>query len=301
MTHLKQLLAETGIDCAVNRRGTLHLFRDALSMETTLRSAEVLGSLGVRSRVLQPADCVALEPALAPQAEHLSGGIHYPDDEAGDAHLFTRLLAERCAAEGAVFRFEEAVQSIEVKAGDVAAVITDKDRIDCGHCLVALGNASKALLKPLGIRLPVYPVKGYSLSFPAAGWNGAPLVPFVDDGRKIGVVRIGDQVRVAGTAEFAGDDARLNDRRVANLRDYFLSLFPDCPHPQAARAWTGLRPTTPDGLPYLGATALGGLFINAGHGHLGWTMSCGAASLVAELISGEGPSIDLEGMTLETH
>ena len=296
---LRELVRETGVDYESNPFGTLHLFRDSLSMEKTSRTAEMLEELGVRSQTLDPAGCAALEPALKDQIDRIAGGIHYPDDEAGDAHLFSRRLAEVCASNGVELRYGETVQRIEAEGGKFSAVRTSAGRVAADACLVALGNESAALLRPLGIRLPIYPVKGYSLTFPVGGWNDAPIVPFADDGHKAGIVRIGDRIRVAGTAEFAGRDRTLNPKRIANLRYFFLSLFPDYPDRSAGDAWTGLRPMTPDGIPYLGPTPVEGLFVNTGHGHLGWTMSCGSASIVADLIRGKSPGIDLSGMTLE--
>lgn len=290
---------ETGVDYESNPRGTLHLFRDRFSMEKTLQTAEVLGGLGVRSRTLGPEECANLEPALRNQVERIAGGIHYPDDEAGDAHLFTQRLAEVCASSGAEFRYGETVDSIETAGGAFSGVVTGSGRIDAEACVVALGTDSVALLRPHGIRLPIYPVKGYSLTFPVAGWNDAPVVPFADDGHKAGIVRIGDRIRVAGTAEFTGRDTTMNPKRIANLREFFLSLFPEYPDPEAATAWTGLRPMTPDGIPYLGPTAVPNLYLNTGHGHLGWTMSCGSAAIVADLVCGRDAAIDLSGLTVE--
>ena len=296
---LNEVVSETGVEFDANKSGTLHLFRDKLSMDRTKRTAEVVSALGVASDVLDAEACAELEPALAPQVERIFGGVHYPGDQAGDAHLFTQRLAEVCAAKGVEFRYGEAVESIETAGGSVCAVVTDAGRIETDACLVALGNASAALVRPLGISLPIYPVKGYSVTFPVDGWNGAPVVPFVDDARKMGIVRMGNRVRVAGTAEFTGDDKTLNPKRIANLKEFFFSLFPDYPDRDAGEAWTGLRPTTPDGLPYLGSTPVQGLYLNTGHGHLGWTMSCGSARTVADIITGERPEIDLAGTTLE--
>ena len=296
---LRELVRETGLDYESNPRGTLHLFRDALSMEKTSRTAETLRELGVRSRTLDPAGCIELEPALRHQSDGIAGGIHYPDDEAGDAHLFSQRLAAVCAANGVELRFGETVERIETANGKFSAVRTGSGRVPADACLVALGNESAGRLRPLGIRLPIYPVKGYSVTFPVGGWNNAPVVPFADDQYKAGIVRIGDRIRVAGTAEFAGRDTSLNPKRIANLREFFLSLFPDYPDPSAGAAWTGLRPMTPDGLPYLGPTPIEGLFVNTGHGHLGWTMSCGSASVVTDLICGRDAGIALDGMTLE--
>ena len=296
---LRELAGETGLDYDSNPRGTLHLFRDALSMEKTSRTAEMLAELGVRSRTLEPAGCIELEPALRHQTGAIAGGIHYPDDEAGDAHLFSQRLAEACASNGVELRYGEAVERIEAEGGRFSAIRTGAGKIEADACVVALGGESARHVRPLGIRLPIYPVKGYSLTFPVGGWNDAPMVPFADDGHKAGIVRIGDRIRVAGTAEFAGRDTGLNPKRIANLRKLFLSLFPAYPDGSAGTAWTGLRPMTPDGLPYLGPTPIEGLFVNTGHGHLGWTMSCGSASIVADLICNRDPGIDLEGMTLE--
>ena len=296
---LKQVVGETGIEFDANKNGTLHLFRDRLSMDRTKKTAEVINSLGVGSNILDAEGCAELEPALAPQVEKIFGGVHYPDDGAGDAHLFTRRLARKCEAEGADFRYGETVENIETAGGAVTAVSTDAGRIETDACLVCLGNASAALLHPLGISLPIYPVKGYSVTFPVDGWNGAPVVPFVDDARKMGIVRMGNRVRVAGTAEFTGDDKTLKPERIANLKEFFFGLFPDYPHRNAGEAWTGLRPTTPDGLPYLGHTSISGLYLNTGHGHLGWTMSCGSAKALADIITMGKPEIDLPGTALE--
>ena len=296
---LRELVRETGVDYESNPFGTLHLFRDSLSMEKTSRTAEMLEELGVCSHTLDAAGCAALEPALGAQVDGISGGIHYPDDEAGDAHLFSRRLAEVCASNGVELRFGETVEALETAGGKFSAVRTEAGRIEADACVVALGGESARLVRPLYIRLPIYPVKGYSVTFPVDGWNDAPVVPFADDGHKAGIVRIGDRIRVAGTAEFAGCDRSLNPKRIANLRSFFLSLFPEYPVQSAGDGWTGLRPMTPDGIPYLGPTPVEGLFLNTGHGHLGWTMSCGSASIVADLVCGRDADIDLDGMTLD--
>lgn len=296
---LKEVTAETGLDYCSNSRGTLHLFRDQLSMESAQKVARVLVELGVTHNALDATACIELEPALSGQADAITGAIYYPDDEAGDAHLFSQGLAKACSDMGVQFHYRETIQRLEVDDGVFKAVLTDQSRIPAACCVVALGNQSAGLLQPHRIKLPIYPVKGYSVTFPVQGWSSAPNVPFVDDGRKIGIVRIGENIRVAGTAEFTGYNTTLNASRLDNLKTYFMSLFPDFPHSNSGRDWTGLRPTTPDGIPYLGATDISGLFLNTGHGHLGWTMSCGSAKLVADLVSGHQESkIDLSGLTI---
>ena len=296
---LHALGRETNVDYQSNPRGTLRLIRDQLSLEKSNRTAEMLRNLGVRSRTLDPAGCVALEPALRDQTDRIAGGIHYPDDEAGDAHLFTQRLAGICASAGVEFLYGESVEAIEVDAGKFTRVQTDKRCVDADACVVALGTESAAPLRPLGIGLPIYPVKGYSITFPVGDWNGAPVVPFADDRHKVGIVRIGERIRVAGTAEFAGRDKTLTPKRIGHLRDFFLTLFPDYPDPMAGAGWAGLRPMTPDGCPYLGPTPIEGLYLNTGHGHLGWTMACGSARVISNLICSLDPGIDLTGLTLQ--
>ena len=297
---LHRLVEETGIDYDANTRGTLRLLRDRLSMQKSRLAADMLRELGVRLRALDPEECVALEPALREHEDRIAGGIHYPDDEAGDAHLFTQRLAEICVSEGVEFLYGETVDAIEADAGKFTGVRTNTRRVDADACVVALGNDSAARLHPLGIKLPIYPVKGYSVTFPVGDWNAAPLVPFSDDGHKVGIVRIGDRIRVAGTAEFAGRDKTLTPKRIRHLREFFFSFFPDYSERSMGEGWTGLRPTTPDGCPYLGPTPIEGLYLNTGHGHLGWTMACGSARIVANLICGRDPEIDLAGLTLQS-
>tara|TARA_Y100000588_G_scaffold65240_1_gene65134 strand:+ start:1671 stop:2933 length:1263 start_codon:yes stop_codon:yes gene_type:complete len=295
---LNKVVAETGIDYDANLRGTLHLFRDQGSIDETTRVAETLSEMGMSYNTLDFKGCLDLEPTLASQKDSILGGIHYPEDESGDAHLFSQQLAKYCASIGVEVRYGETIRTLEVKNKQLAAVITDKDRIESDSCVVALGTGSSALLRPFGIRLPIYPVKGYSVTFPVGAWNGAPQVPFADTGRHIGCVRMGSRVRVAGTAEFAGYDKSINPHRIDNLKKYFFELFPDYPDKTAAKAWTGLRPMTPDGIPYLGDTPISGLYLNTGHGHLGWTMSCGSARLIAKIVTGQTTDIDLDAMSL---
>lgn len=295
---LDELTRETGLDYDLAARGTLRLFRDPLSMAEARRNAALVGELGVTYRVLDAAGCAELEPALAPRKDLISGGVHFPDDRSGDAHIFARGLAGLSQEMGVRFRFGVTVQSLETKDGAVASVTTDAGPFEADHYVLALGNGVAGLQRGLGWRLPIYPVKGYSVTFSTQGWNRAPRIPLLDDGRKIGIVPLGNRLRVAGTAEFTGHDLALNARRGAKLVDNLLELFPGLPDPEAGQHWTGLRPTTPDGIPVLGGTPLRNLSVNLGHGHLGWTLAAGSGRAVADLVAGGAPDIDLTGCTI---
>ncbi len=296
---LKALIDETGISFDRTSHGTLRLFRDGLSMADARRSAEMVGELGVPFRMLDAEECAALDPALEPSLKKIAGGIHFPSDEVGDAFKFTTALADLFREAGVVFRFGETIDAIDVDGGRIKGVTTSKGHLQADHYVVALGSASTVLLRGIGIKIAVYPVKGYSLTVDIKGWNNAPTVPLLDDGKKMGIVRLGDRLRLAGTAEFTGFDTSLNPKRGANLINGLADLFPDCPNVDQGRHWAGLRPMTPDGIPILGRTPFDNLYLNVGHGHLGWTMAAGSGDVIASLIAGEPAGIDLDGMTLD--
>ena len=275
---LQEVMEAEGLDCDLSRIGTLRLFRDTLSMEIARRAAGAMGALGVAYEELDSAGCAALEPALAAQQDRLQGGIHFPEDRAGDAYKFTCEMAERCRCMGITFHFNETIEFIENDNLSISGVVTSKRRLIADSYVLATGSQAVGLGRRLGLRLPIYPVKGYSLTLPVSGWNGAPKMPLIDDGRKIGLVRLGERLRVVGTAEFTGPDRRLNESRLENLRRNLADVFPDMPNLDQGTPWTGLRPMTPNGLPILGPTRYKNLFLNLGHGHLGWTMALGCAS-----------------------
>jgi D-amino-acid dehydrogenase len=293
---LNALVAETGIAYDGASLGILRLCRDPKALE---HAEMVAAAVGVAHRLLDAAGCASLEPAIAPAAHQIAGGIHFPDDQSGDAYKFTTALAELARDAGVDCRFGVTIQTLETAGDRVTGVITDQGRLEADRYLVALGCAGTSLLRPLGLRLPVYPVKGYSVTLELDGWNGAPRVPLVDSGRKLAIVRLGDRLRLAGTAELTGYDTTLNPARGANLLASLRTLLPDAPNLATARHWTGLRPMTPDGIPILGSTPYANLFLNIGHGHLGWTMACGSAKLLADLITDRPTEIELAGMTLD--
>lgn len=295
LAQLRTLRATTGIDYPFGTGGSLKIFRDKTLLEQQIDFARLLAPHGVEFEVLGREKTRALEPALDAVAGRLVGSVYFPGDEYGDAHRFTRALAQRATAAGVEFRFGETATTIETDGRRFAAVRTSCDRIQ-GHAVVLAAAAwSPALAAPLGIRLPINPVKGYSATVPLDGWNAAPRMAVVDDTLKITASPFGGNLRMGGTAEFAGWDTTLNERRARNILATAATIFPGLAD-QAERAgvtyWTGLRPVSPDGSPFIGATPVPGVYVNAGHGPLGWTLACGSGKLVADIVVGASPEVD---------
>ncbi len=289
----------TGIAYDQLTRGILHIFRNQKDYREALPLVELMNRLGCRRAVIDADACVGLEPALADARAHLVGGIFSPDDESGDAHTFTVGLAEACAKEGVTFQYGTTIERLVRVGQAVAAAETTAGTIAADAFVVACGSYSPLLLRPLGIRLPVYPAKGYSVTIPVAAEGLAPVVSLIDDEFKMVYSRLGERLRIAGTAEFAGYDTTVWPKRAMFLREKAMELFPRCGDPDTAEFWAGLRPSTPDGVPVMGATPLSGLFLNTGHGTLGWTMACGAGRVVADVVLGQAPEIALDGFGSE--
>lgn len=281
-----------------NKPGLIKLFRDPLSMKSTMQAATLYRQLGVALESLDPAGCVAVEPALGPIQDRISGGIHYPQDGSGDALLFTQALAERARKRGAAFIFNRRIERITRDGDRVTGVVTDQGVVSGDHYVLALGSYSAPIARSLGLQLPVYPAKGYSITVAAPGWNEGPRIAIADDGRKVAIVPLGNALRVAGTVEFAGFDTRLNDTRGRMLVDGLAGVYPNYPKSGKVTHWSGLRPLTPDGRPIMGATPFRNLTLNTGHGPLGWTLAAGSGLAVAELVAGKAPSIDLAPFAL---
>ena len=248
--------------------------------------------------------CVAIEPALKPIELSLAGGLYYPPDEHGDCRKFVVGLKKHCAEKhGVKFHFGTEVRRLE-RAGDrLTAIETDRGRMTADAYVAAMASFTPALVKPLGIRLAIYPAKGVTVTVPAAAWPGGPKVPIIDDTRLFGLIRIGDSYRCSGSVEFAGWDATPNPARAKAIVENVISVFPEfskCYDPKSALVWSGLRPMAPSGNPYLGPTPIKNLFLNCGHGHLGWTMSLGSSQVVADFVAGNIPKIDTHGLTLAT-
>ena len=300
---LRELRAELGLRYCERTHGTIKVFRDPASLARAVAVAEQLGEHGVVHRALDRAGVAEVEPSLAPVAEQLAGGILHPDDESGDAHLFVCALAAAAAAAGVRFVFDTAVTGLRTEAGRVLAVATAAGDLRADACVLAAGSYSASLLTGLGLRLPVRPVKGYSITVPCADERLGPCRPVTDDTLHIAVTPFGDRLRVAGTAEFTGLDHSVGEPRIRNLRQMFETMFPACAATVGRNAdlspWSGLRPMSVDGVPVLGATPLANLYLNTGHGHLGWTMAAGSGRAVARLVCGGEPELPLQPYRLE--
>jgi len=291
---LKEIGAETGINYDRATRGVLKIYRSAESLGNAERACAFLAQFGLLFERISPERCVEIEPALADTKSTLAGALYFARDEVGDCNKFTQGLAAACAAKGVSLRFGETVKNIETATGRVTGVVTDKGRIACDTVVVAMGSFSAPLLARNGIRVPIYPVKGVSITFKRAGWNGAPNVPVIDDSKLFGIIPIGDRMRISGSAEITGYDATPAMARAEAIIANASSTFPELPKHldiKASRVWAGLRPVSPSGTPMIGQTRIKGLWINAGHGHLGWTLSCGSGRVVADLIAGRNPGI----------
>lgn len=299
----KALVAATGIEYHRLQKGILHFFSSAEDFDSGVRAAGLMRRYGVDRRVLTPAEVLQIEPALAAFGPRLHGGTYTPSDESGDARVFTQQLARRCAERGARFLWEHRVLGLDVAGGQVDAVrLAPREgaplRLQADAVVAAMGSFTAPLLRPYGIQLDIYPAKGYSATLRLRHPERASTVSLLDDSRKIAISRLGDTVRIAGTAEMAGYDAGLDSptsraRCQALIRRY-EELFPGVADLSEPHFWAGLRPSTPDNIPLIGRTRLRKLWINAGHGTLGWTHGAGSGRALAELMSGRRPGLEFD-------
>jgi D-amino-acid dehydrogenase len=288
---MASLRRETGIEYGCSTRGSLRVLRNPAALERALAWAETLRADGLTFRRLTPDEIVAMDPALAPTARQLAGGIHYPADEIGNAFEFTVGLAELARQGGVEFRFRTPVTSIEMRQGKVAAVMSGGSRFTADCYVIAAGSYSPLLLKPLGMKVPVRPAKGYSITFERPQLDPPFLQPVADDDFHAVVVPLGNVIRVAGTAEFTGYDLSLPEARIQNLVRLVNLVLPKAGFERSqAKPWCGLRPMSVDGVPIIGRTPIGNLWVNTGHGPLGWTMAAGSGQLLADLLTGGSPA-----------
>ncbi len=298
---LKELRAQTGIRYDERTQGTLQLFRTQRQLDATGADIAVLERYRVAYELLDRDGCIRHEPALAAVRDKFVGGLRLPGDETGDCFKFTQNLAALAVELGVQFRYGTRIRKL-VKSGDrIDGVMTDAGTLKADATLVALGSYAPLLLRGIGIRLPVYPVKGYSITVPISDAAGAPESTVMDETHKIAVTRLGDRIRAGGTAELAGYTLKLHEARRNTLTHVVSDLFPGGGDVSRAEFWCGLRPMTPDGTPVVGATRFPNLFLATGHGTLGWTMAPGTGRLIADIVSGRKPAIDLEGLTIDRY
>ena len=298
---LKELRAETGIGYDDRAQGTLQLFRTQAQMDGIAKDVEVLKDYEVPFEVLDREGFVKVEPALKLTQEKFVGALRLPGDETGDCFKFTNRLAEMAEALGVKFRYNTSIDGIEVAGGKITGVRTSAGTLTADHYVIALGSFTPQLLKPIGIHIPVYPVKGYSITVPITDANYAPESTIMDESHKVAVTRLGDRIRVGGTAELAGFDMTLRESRRDTLNHVLTDLFPKGGDVSKATFWCGLRPMTPDGTPIVGPTPYPNMMLATGHGTLGWTMAAGTARVIDDLISGRKPQISLDGLSMDRY
>ena len=298
---LRELRAETGIRYDERMQGTLQLFRTPRQLDGTAADMAILQRYGVAHALLDRDGCIRHEPALARVRDKFVGGLHLPGDETGDCFKFTQRLAALAEQAGVKFRYGTHIERLEAGADRLEGIVTSTGTLQADACLLALGSYSPLLLRPLHIHIPVYPVKGYSITLPITDATGAPESTVMDETHKVAVTRLGDRIRAGGTAELAGYTLELHEARRRTLAHVVADLFPGGGDLARAEFWCGLRPMTPDGTPVIGATPLSNLFLATGHGTLGWTMAAGTARVIADVISGRQPQIDLQGLTLQRY
>ncbi|MGG6892869.1 MULTISPECIES: D-amino acid dehydrogenase [Rhizobium] len=291
---------ETGIAYDERMQGTLQLFRTQQQLDASAKDVKALAADGIPYEVLDPEGCIRVEPALRHVREKIVGGLLTPKDETGDCFKFTNALAAKAVEFGVRFQYGTAIKGLDVQGGQVRSVVTDRGRMDADAVVVALGSYSPIMLKPLGIKLPVYPVKGYSLTIPIADASRSPESTVMDETYKIAITRLGDRIRVGGMAEISGYTNDLGLARRKTLEHSVTDLFPGGDVAKAS-FWSGLRPMTPDGTPVIGPTKIKGLFLNTGHGTLGWTMSSGSARVISDLVSGRKPDIDATDLAVSRY
>jgi D-amino-acid dehydrogenase len=295
---LRELRADRGIAYDERSQGTLQLFRTQKMLDGTAKDVAILEKFGVPYELLDVEGCIRVEPALGLVREKIAGGLRLPGDETGDCFKFTQALAAVCRQQGVEFRNGTRIDGILTEAGKVTGVATDRGTVTGDAYVMALGSFSPLLLRRIGIDLPVYPVKGYSLTIPITDPAGAPESTVMDETHKVAITRLGDRIRVGGMAELDGYSSKLRPSRRATLEHVVTDLYPRGGDVAQAAFWCGLRPMTPDGPPVIGREKYDNLWLNTGHGTLGWTMACGSGRVLADLISGRTPEIAVQDLSL---
>ncbi|TIL80064.1 MAG: D-amino acid dehydrogenase, partial [Mesorhizobium sp.] len=298
---LKTLRQTTGIAYDERAKGTLQLFRTQKQLDGTGGDVEVLKKYGVPYEVLDAEGCIAAEPALAGVRGKFVGGLRLPGDETGDCKMFTDRLAELCVARGVTFEYDTVIRRIIRSRNRVHNIHTSKGWKAADAYVMAMGSYSAQAMRRVKRPIPVYPVKGYSITVPIKDADAAPVSTVMDETYKVAITRLGDRIRVGGTAEISGFDMRLHESRRRTLEHSVGDLFPGGGDLKTATFWCGLRPMTPDGPPLVGRSELSNLYLNTGHGTLGWTMACGSAKVLADIISSRVPEINAHDLGPERY
>lgn len=297
---LRELRKDTGINYENRAKGTLQLFRKEAQMEAVQRDISVLQECGVSYELLNGNELGRVEPALANAQDKLVGGLHLPNDETGDCYLFTNALAQIAKELGVNFQFNQNVEKLIVEGDAIKGVQVNGKVLTADRYVLAFGSYSRDFLKPLDLQLPVYPVKGYSLTIPIVDPAFAPQSTVLDETYKIAITRFDQRIRVGGMAELSGFNLGLNEDRRATLQMVTQDLFPGGDMAQAS-FWTGLRPMTPDSTPIIGSTRFKNLFLNTGHGTLGWTMACGSGKLISDIVLNHKTDISTDGLSIQRY
>ena len=294
---LKALREKEGLAYDQRAEGVVHLYRDTASLDAAYDYETRMADARFHPERLDRDAMLEAEPALQQTADQFAGALFFANDESGDAHKFTAALAAAAAANGVIFRFGETVQRLSGDRRRVTGAETDKGAIEADAVVMSLASYSARFLKRLGIRTPIYPLKGYSVTVPTAGYNGAPTRAIHDGHRRIVISRLGDRLRCAGTAELDGHNATIRADRATATLDAAMAVFPSCGDRTKAERWIGFRPMTPDCLPIIGKTRVPGLYMDTGHGSTGWTYSSGSGRIIADIVSGREPEIDMAGLS----
>lgn len=298
----RQCLTDLRLSQALNyegrQQGTLQVFRHHSQIDAIHKDMALLDASDIAFKLLNTEECLQAEPALAQVSNKIVGGLQLPDDETGDCQQFCQQLTQRAKQAGVVFKFNVDIESLVGNNNQITQINTSIGALKADAYVVALGSYSANLLKPLGIRIPVHPVKGYSLTIPMVNADLSPQSTVMDETYKVAITRFDQRIRVAGTAELAGFNLDLPRKRKATIQMVVQDLFPHAGDIQQAEFWTGLRPMTPDGTPVIGKTSFNNLFTNTGHGTLGWTMACGSGKLLADIISSKPTDIDNAGLDM---
>lgn len=296
------IVADTGVTYDRQTNGTMKVYSSQEGLDEAAEEAEVVRPFGMSVEVVDSRRAIEIEPALARRGEKMAGAVYFADDEHGDCQKFTRGLAEHLTRLGVTTHLDTEARQLVRDGGRIRAVATSKGSIEGDNFVVAMGSYSPFLVAPLGIRLPIYPVKGVTVTVSAANWPEHARLPVIDEARLFGLVPLGDRLRCSGSAEFTGFDILPSRTRCQALVNNVIAGFPDfarCYDPAQAVFWAGLRPMTPTGTPVLGRSPIANLFFNCGHNHLGWTLSCGSSEVVGRIVDGKDPGLDLDRLQLD--